>query len=125
MEVGVRLLCPSKAWSELPEVEQKMAVPVNGRKCNGQTNTDTRIFMTTHGIVRTGSPYAHISVRSCKTGEGFKRLLLPRTLLLPFTWVEPMGMAQKQLTYVGFSIALLGSSSAESNPAIACQVSRL
>ena len=36
------------------------------------------------------------------------------TVLLPFTGVEPMGTTKKQLT-CGFSIVLLGSSSAKGN----------
>ena len=45
-------------------------------------------------------------------------------MLLPFAGVEPMGITKKQLI-CGFSVVLLGSGSAESDPAITFQISRL
>ena len=58
------------------------------------------------------SPHTHSSARSCKTEESLKRLLLSCCCALQ----------QLQWPTYGFSIVLLGSSSAESNPAITCQI---
>ena len=56
--------------------------------------------------------HAHSSVRSCMTEESLKRLM------------SPCFCALQQWPACWFSIVLLGSSSAESNPVSTCQISR-
>ena len=71
----------------------------------------------TQHIRATSYPHKHSSVRNCKTEESLKRLSLP-------CCCPRYNSGAKQLA-CGFSIVLLGSSSAESDPVVTCQFWRL